>query len=230
MRNDASRLVRALLRSGVKIHEEVLPHGCVVALSRDCACGGEDVARLLATTLRVRCFDRELLDAVVREARLERHELERLDEHVSGRMDAWVHSALFSRNALPEDYWRSMSHVIVRIADHGGVIVGRGAHLILSKGLAFRVRLTGSPEVCAHRLARQESISMEDALKRVQEVNKERAGSIEKQFGRSAYDGGAFDLTLNTDRLDPPAAVAVIVHAMKQMGMPVPEEETAAVS
>jgi cytidylate kinase len=141
-----------------------------------------------------------------------------------------VHSALFSRNALPEDYWRSMSHVIVRIADHGGVIVGRGAHLILSKGLAFRVRLTGSPEVCAHRLARQESISMEDALKRVQEVNKERAGSIEKQFGRSAYDGGAFDLTLNTDRLDPPAAVAVIVHAMKQMGMPVPEEETAAVS
>jgi len=230
MTNDAARLVRALLgaEKGGEHHAHILPHGCVVALSRDCACGGEEITQMLAKKLRVRCFDKELLDAVVRETHQDREALERLDERASGKMEAWIYSALLGRNASPEDYWRSMSRVILNLAEHGGVIVGRGAHLILAKRPAFRVRLTGSPDICAERLAKKEGLPLEVARKRVLEADAERHACIQTHFHRSISDASNYDLVLNTDRLEPPAAVEIILFAMHQAGFSVPREEVQA--
>ncbi|MGD0089183.1 MAG: cytidylate kinase-like family protein [Planctomycetota bacterium] len=227
MRNDAARLVRALLGAEEQRGHlaRILPEGCVVALSRDCACGGEEIAQLLARKLRVRCFDKELLDAVARETRQDRATLERLDERASGKMDAWVYSTLFGRNVSPEDYWRSMSRVILNLAAHGGVIVGRGAHLILARSRAFRVRLTGSAELCAQRMAEKQHIPLKEAGQRVAETNAERHAFIETHFKRSINDAGNYDLVLNTDRFEIPAAVQVILVAMQHAGYPVPQEE-----
>lgn len=104
MRSDAIRLLHALVGSelGPKdAHpESVVPQGCVVALTRTCACGGEEIAQLLAGKLGVRCFDKELLETVVREAHLDREILERLDERPTGLED-WVYGILFGRNATP---------------------------------------------------------------------------------------------------------------------------------
>ena len=230
MKNDATRLVRALMgaEKGWEQHAHVLPPGCVVALSRDSACGGEEIAQLLAERLRVRCFDKELLDAVVRETHQDREALERLDERVSGKMEAWIYSALLGRNASPEDYWRSMSRVILNLAEHGGVIVGRGAHLILARRRAFRVRLTGSPDICAQRLVKKEGLPLGEARKRVAEENAERHACIQTHFHRSISDAGTYDLVLNTDRLECPAAVEIILFAMRQAGFAVPAEEVQA--
>jgi hypothetical protein len=199
-----------------------------VALSRDCGCGGEEIAQLLAKKLRVRCFDKELLDAVVHESHQDRKALERLDERASGSMEAWVYSALLGRNASPEDYWRSMSRVILNLGEHGGVFVGRGAHLILPKRRAFRARLTGSLDVCAERLAKKEGIPLEGARKRVFEANAERHACIHAHFHRSISDASTYDLVLNTDRLDCAAAVEIILFAVQQAGFDVPKEEVKA--
>ena len=227
MRNDAARLVRALMGAeGRRTHDDrVLPQGCVVALSRDAACGGEEIAQLLARKLHVRCFDRELLDAVVRETHQDRETLERLDERVSGKMEAWVYSTLFGRSVSPEDYWRSMSRIILNLAQHGGVIVGRGSHLILSRSRAFRVRLTGSPDVRAQRLAEKQHIPLKEAEQRIAETDAERHAFIETHFRRTLSDPSNYDLVLNTDRFDCPAAAQTIFYAMQQAGFAVPAEE-----
>ena len=231
MKNDAARLVRALMgaEKGLEHHTHTLPQGCVVALSRDSGCGGEEVAPLLAQRLRVRCFDKELLDAVVRETHQDRETLERLDDRASGKMEAWIYSALLGRNASPDDYWRSMSRVILNLAEHGGVIVGRGAHLILARRRAFRVRLTGSLDICAERVAKKEGLALEEARKRVAAANAERHACILTHFHRAISDASTFDLVINTDRLENPAAVVeIILLAMRQAGFDVPAEEVQA--
>lgn len=230
MKNDAARLVRALMgaEKGQERQAHILPQGCVVALSRDCGCGGEELAQLLAQKLHVRCFDKELLDAVVRETHQDREAMERLDERASGKMESWVYSALLGRNASPEDYWRSMSRVILNLAEHGGVIVGRGAHLVLARRRAFRVRVTGSLDVCAERLANKEGIPFEEARKRVAGTNAERHACLQTHFHHSLSDASTYDLVINTDRLECAAAVEIILFAMRQAGFAVPAAEVQA--
>jgi hypothetical protein len=223
-------LIRALVgaelssKDDIRV-EDVLPKGCVVAVSRDYASGGGEVARLLAARLRVRCFDKELLDGVVQDAKVPRYLMERLDEQVQSAWDDWAYSVITGKPAFKEDYRRHLVNVVLGIARSGGVILGRGAHLILDPRRAFRVRITGSLEKCAEREAQRRGISMEQARAECTRVNAERAEFTRRLYRVEWDDPTRFDLIVNSDRLDAPAMVEVILCAMRHAGMPVPVEK-----
>jgi hypothetical protein len=196
-----------------------------VTLSRDFACGGEDLARRLADSLQVQCYDREILEAVVQAAHADRYVMERLDERTSSPVEDWVYSLVSGQPAVREDYVGYLVKVVRSIAAHGGVIVGRGAHLVLARADAFRVRVTGSLDVCARRHAEQGGLSLEQARKEVAAVNQQRAKFVKVNFQGEINDLSAYDLCLNTDRLPVPQAVELILTAMRLAGYPVPRRE-----
>ncbi|MBF0215270.1 MAG: cytidylate kinase-like family protein [Magnetococcales bacterium] len=194
----------------------------LVTVSRYYGAAGSNASRLLAERLGVQLYDKELLNAIVNQTKEDKQLLASLDERVSGLVDDILHSFFSKKSITSEAYFRYMAKVILGIAPIGGVIVGRAAHLLLPRKTTFRVRLEGSLEMCAKRIAKQKDIKYEKAVKLVEESNKERdkfERQVAKRFPRAEQ---GFDLILNTDRFSPEQTVPVIVAAMAEAGFQVP--------
>ena len=203
------------LRQKAKVH--------VVTISRDFGSLGKIVAQLLADTLELRCCDRSILQQVAQRAHVDEELVKALDEHVSKISSHWWQH-LLQKDALSyEDYYHYLVKTVLSISRSGGVIVGRGANLILSENKAFRVRITGSIEQCAKRVASREQIDREESIKLVRKVNNERAEYIRMLYETDINDPSAYDLVLNSDRYDRVQMVELILDAMEKAGYKLPE-------
>lgn len=226
MKCSVERLIEALIGSEIarerKVAEEraaVQQHSTyVVTVSRGYGALGKETAQALADILGVRCCDRIILQEVAKRANVDVELIKRLDEHVDNIGSDWWHS-LFSGKSYPaERYLHHLVKVVLNIPAQGGVIVGRGAHLILGPHRCFRVRIVGSLEKCAERIGVRENIDIKAAKQRVEQVDRERAEYINELYGVHAGDSSNFDLVINTDRFTVNESVALILDAMQQAG------------
>ncbi len=187
----------------------------VVTLARDHGAGGEAIAAMVAERLGVRTYDKEILDAIVAEATSDPHLMRQLDEALPERAGMFLYASLMGLDDPQSEYQRLLTRVVNGIAFQGGVILGRGAHLLLRGRQRFRVRIVGSEEVCANRLAGG-SATPPATLDEVRRVNAARAKFFEETFKVSNHDPLQYDLIVNTDRLTNPAEVAdLIVQAFR---------------
>ena len=67
-----------------------------------------------------------------------------LDEHVKRIKGNWWHGLISGKSFSREQYFHHLVKVVLSVSLNGGVIVGRGAHLILGAERAFRVRIAGT--------------------------------------------------------------------------------------
>jgi hypothetical protein len=144
--------------------------------------------------------------------------VERLDETVKNIGSDWWLTLFGNRSYPRERYLHHLVKVVLNISLKGGVIVGRGAHLILGREHCFRVRIVGSPKQCAQRISLREGIDFDAAVRRVEQVDRERAEYLQELYGVHANDSSNFDLVLNTDRFTVEESVAVILAGMQQAG------------
>ena len=190
----------------------------VVTVSRGYGALGKETAQALADTLGVRCCDRYILQEVAKRANVDIELVRRLDDRVN-RIDGNWWETLFKGKSYPrERYLQHLVKVVLNISTKGGVIVGRGAHLILGPKRCFRVRIIGSLQKCAERISVREGIDIDAAERRVQEVDRERARYLNDLYGVHAGDGSNFDMVLNTDRFTVKETTALILDAMHRAG------------
>ena len=226
MRCNSDRLIEALIAAQMmdyqlrhSTHEEITPPTPpVVTISRNFGALGREVANLLADTLEVRCCDRYILQEVARRADVDIELVRILDEHVSKVEGHWWGDLLQQSTFNHDDYYRYLVKVVLSISRMGGVILGRGAHIILGKDKAFRVRITGSLKLCAKRVAERENLAIEQARKRVLEVDHERAEYVRLLYGAGVDDTCMYDLVLNSDRYNREQMVELILIAMQKTG------------
>ncbi len=228
MRCNADRLIEALV--GAQLHEQhaieqikakqvwkkAKTH--VVTISRNYGSMGRDIGQLLADTLEVRCCDRYILQEVARRADVDESLVKVLDEHVSHINDHWWQSLLNRNGFTYDEYYKYLVKTVLSISLRGGVIIGRGANLILGPERAFRVRIVGSPQQCAKRVAERKNISLEEAMEKVRSVDRERTEYIQKLYDTDINDPMSYDLVLNSDRYDRVQVVELILEAMQRSG------------
>ena len=196
----------------------------VVTISRSYGSHGHQIGQALADSLGVRCCDRAILEGVAKAADLDGDLVKKLDEnieHVHSR--PWM--AIFRYKSYPKErYLHHLVKVVLNISKKGGVIVGRGAHLILGPGKAFRIRIIGSRNVCARRVAERKQIDLKAARELVKKVNRRRADYLQQLYGKDINDCRNYDLVINSDRFDVESAVELILHSMRQAGYDIPEK------
>ena len=234
MRCNADRLIEALIASEMmemqrqqaekKQKRRQKTEVYVVTVSRGYGSMGKSVAQLLADTLEVRCCDRSILQQVARRAHVDEELVRALDEHVSKIKSHWWQQLLQKDTFSYEEYYHFLVKTVLSISRTGGVIIGRGANLILGEKKAFRVRINGSVEQCAKRIASRKQINREQSLQRVREVNTERAEYIQMLYNTDISDPSAYDLTLNSDRYDRVQMVDLILDAMEKAGYKLPDD------
>ena len=232
MKCSVERLIEALI--GVELARErkaaeekaaqARKAGYVVTVSRGYGSLGKRIAEALADRLEVRCCDRSILEGVAQRADVDIKLVERLDENLE-HVSTLPWKAFFKGKSFPKErYLHYLVKVVLNISKKGGVIVGRGAHLILGPNRAFRVRIIGSLDVCAQRVAEREELDIEVARERVVTVNRQRADYLEQLYGEGIDDCSDYDLVLNTDRFALEQSVALILHGMEQAGYDISAE------
>jgi len=211
--------IRSLLAAdnrGTTKRSALLETKPVVTVARGFGSWGDEIAEALAQELNVECWNQNILDALATTARTQKKLMEELDEKVTDFWDDWLHSLIRNQHIDRTDYVRHLFNFVLGVFNKGGVIVGRGAHLMLKNKKVFRVRVVASPDVCACRVARENDLTQEQALKNVAEVNEEWGEFVWEVYGSRLNDPTTYDLIINTDRLSSvDQGVELIVATMK---------------
>lgn len=195
----------------------------VVTLSRDYGALGETIAEKLAACLGIPLYDRAILERVAERAKIDAFKLEAQDENIAAGVSTFLYSLLTGTAGELHTYRRHLYDTILELAEHDALLVGRGAHLILSGRKVFRLRIVGSKLVCARRIADDNGMSLLEAERKVYEINTKRHKSIQSLFGDSFEHGSLeyaknFDLVINTDHISADSAVHIALLALHQAG------------
>lgn len=191
----------------------------VITLSRDHGSGGDEIAASLAEQLGIGIYDEEILDAIAKHANVNPSLLQDLHEKVDRTSDAWLYSVVFGQSVSKDDYLRFLVTSVRSLYRMGGIIKGRGAHVILAGRDIFRVRIIGSVEACAKRIANQQQMDLNAAKKEVRETNRKRGRLIWRLFNSRLNDASNFDIVINTDHFaDYNQVVDIIMQAMRSLG------------
>lgn len=178
------------------------PRQPVITLSRDFGSGGDVIATRLCQRLDLPLYDEELLREVATRLQDDPAIIRLLDEGFGRAKDMWLYRLLSGKDISPDAYRDTLVKVVMSLGRLGGVIVGRGAHVILSEGCALRVRVAGTPAVCAKRMAAGGHGDEAELLTRAQEINHRRGKFVWEVFHSRLSDASEFDITVNTDRMD----------------------------
>lgn len=193
--------------------------GPMVAISRDYGAGAREIAPLLAERLDVPFYDKEIIDGIVQRVEGDPRLMHRLDEAATPGLVTRVMHA-FGGIPSTEEYAKALVEVVLSIARCGGVVLGRGAHLIASAPDMYRVYLRAPPETCVERIARRENLDLVWAQHERNRIENERRRFLKRLFGRDRDDFDDFDLILNTGCLQHPEhAVDVIVSGLRACGL-----------
>jgi hypothetical protein len=221
MKCNVERVIEALIgveltaaRGAAAKKQAHSPHLPVVTVSRTYGSLGRVVAETLAARLGVRCCDREILEGVARRAQVDVELVERLDERVKAIKGDWWRAFVTGKSLSRDAYLGYLVKVVLAISQTGGVILGRGANFILRDQQQFRLRVVGSRDVCAARIAKRKGIALVEAGRRVTEVNSQRAAFVRDFLGGDTSRPEAYDLVVNTDRLSVDTIVEMVMLAM----------------
>jgi len=174
----------------------------VVTISRDYGSGGDIIAERLAQRLGVELFD----DAILKQIAVRLHEdpaaVRLLDQSIEHAKNLWFYRLLSGKDLGIANYRESLVKVVTGLGRLGGVIVGRGAHVILAESCSLRIRIAGSPEICAKRMARNGLGDLGAEIAKAKKINHRRGKFTWEMFHCRLSDAHQFDITINTDRMD----------------------------
>ncbi|MCC7491373.1 MAG: cytidylate kinase-like family protein [Fimbriimonadaceae bacterium] len=190
--------------------------GPYVAISRQYGAQGSAVAAAVAERLGYALYDRELVEAVAKDAHLQQRLIEPLDETARSDLNHWIHALLTENDLSGGQYNAALFHVLASLAAVGrAVIVGRGAHLALPADRGLRVRLYAPPEDRLRNVIAEEGLPEKAAQRKLREVEESRQRWLREAFGERAKEPFAFDLALNTATLPRATCVDLILAALR---------------
>jgi cytidylate kinase len=197
-------------------HEDSDPR-FIIAFARQAGTYARETAQEVARRLGWPLYDRELLETISRETGLHAQLLESVDE----KRQPWLRHALEElmgvAHVSEHKYVRHLVKTVLALGAKGScVILGRGAVRILPVETTLRVRLVAPREDRVKRYAREEGITAEEAVSRIDATDRERAEFLRLHFNTDANDPAEYDIVLNTARYDPGACATIICEALKQ--------------
>ncbi|WP_130469872.1 cytidylate kinase family protein [Candidatus Magnetaquicoccus inordinatus] len=219
-RSGISGLVKSTLFSDATDHSHHAENRpIVVTVSREFGSNGGKIAELLAEQLHVPCYGYSMIDQLVQTSHTTNKLISLMDEKLPRAIDAFLYSLFIEPEQSVAGYYKNLIKAVNRIAQTGGVILGRGARLILADHPhVFRVRIEGSRDICIQRIAQREGITTDAAKEKLLSIEKERSRFLKGLYKRFPNRRTYYDLVINSDRIEPLRVAAVIVQAMEGMG------------
>jgi cytidylate kinase len=189
-----------------------------ITISRQMGSMGRDVASAVAARLGYRMVWRDVINQAALQAGSPEVALATIDE--LGLL------GLRPSAAARRAYHDAVRRVIEGLAAEGSVvIVGRASQVILKDHPnVVHVKVIAPAGLRAQRVARQQNITLAAAQAQVQASDRCRRNYLRRYYQARWDDPDLYDLIINTARLAPEPAAALIYDAIQQL---VPTGETA---
>lgn len=194
----------------------------LVTISGEYGAGTKELGPALAERLHVGYFDASLLDRIVEQAQDDKRLGSRLDDLFPEFLDNWLYKLSYSSGSKRSDYYLHLVKTIMGISRRGGVIDGRGAHLILAGQKVFRLKVEAGLEYCTRQVAEREGVSQEWAAKLITKMDQERIRFVKEVYKRFPTNNTYYDLVLGAETLEHEAMLRITVKAMQLAGFNVP--------
>jgi cytidylate kinase len=198
-----------------------------ITISREYGAGGSVVARMVADTLRWRLVDNQVVEEVARRAGLTTDDVARREERgpsfierLSRALASATPELLGAEAVQPPEAEESrlvkLTEQVVRdaCADGHVVLVGRAAvALLASREDALHVRVVAEAEHRSLVIMDRLGIEKEEAVRRIKEVDANRARYHRIWYDRDWYDPRNYHLTVNTGLLGLDRSAELVVTA-----------------
>ncbi len=185
----------------------------VVCISHETGAQGDEVGRLVAGGLGYRYVDEQILIAAAEKEGLEPAQLAAVERRRAGL--ARLQLDVVTGGGLDE-ILRSLIRESIEETAAGGkvVIVAHAAALALGgREHVLRALVTGSPEARAGRLVQAEGLDPGEAARQIDRSDRGRRAYFKRFYGLDRELPLHYDLVVNTDRLPPETAAALILAA-----------------
>jgi cytidylate kinase len=210
----------------------------VVAISPTDGSAGEQVGPIVARELGFQVINEQIVAQAAQEAgvtadvvaNVERRKslLARMLEHLgeigpAGAAGVSGYAPIYEDQSPDREALRGLIRsVLEESAERGNaVIVAHAASLALGgKPDVLRVLITASPKTRARRLAEEQNISEGEANKLVSRGDAGRADYLKRFYRTSAELPTHYDIVINTDRVTPEDAAALILGAARSQQIP----------
>lgn len=187
----------------------------IITISRLFGSGGSQVAAAVAQRLGWTLYDNEVVDAVAARLRMTPVQVSAIEERVPSLVDRLATAlSLSAPESLPpaaegglatseERIVEVTQRVIEDVVQRGScVLVGRGAQCMLSERAdAMHVFCHAPRQALVQRSAEREGLSLEEAEKRVAEINRQREQFVKKHWNRTWRDPQNYHLCVDTSWL-----------------------------
>jgi cytidylate kinase len=210
----------------------------IITISRMYGSGGSDVAARVAQMLGWSLFDNAFVDAVAERLGVSASEVQAREERTPSLVERLASAlAVASPEILPpptdqvppsEERLADVTRRIIEeaVARGHAVLVGRGAQSVLARRAGVLHVFCYAPrEALARRVAARRGVSLAEAEKNVDEINKQRDQYVRTTFKRSWKAPENYHLCVNTEWLGVDGAADLIVDAARGMGIVARKEE-----
>ncbi|MCE5212781.1 MAG: cytidylate kinase-like family protein [Deltaproteobacteria bacterium] len=171
----------------------------VITISRLSGCGAWNIAKQLSEELEIDFFDQEIVDAIAKNADVNRRVVETVDEQDNSIVLDWLSMLTAERHLWPNEYRDQLTKVIGAIGAHGhAVILGRGAGYILPKEICLRVLVVAPLERRIENVREAYKVSEKVARQNVMGKESERIAFIRGYFHEDMLNPVNYDLVFNT--------------------------------
>jgi cytidylate kinase len=189
----------------------------VITISREYGGGrGLVIGQLVAKSLEFEFFERKLVEKIAASAKVRERIVESLDDRRMNAITEYLTTQFETGGFTSSDYLQHLSKVLLAVGQHGrAVIVGRGAHFILSPERTLRVRLIAPLETRVQQIASDHDLTLKEARAQVLQMDAEREAFGRQHFNKDVTDSGNYDLVLNYAAFTAEVAAELVVKAFK---------------
>jgi hypothetical protein len=189
----------------------------MITISREYGAYGGEMGKIVARNLKIDFHAQELVHQIAAHAHVREQVVQALDERAQGSLRLWVDDLITIRKFEATDYLNALTETVGAIARHSrGVLVGRGAHLILDPARTLRVRVFAPADKRALYVSEREGMTLAEAKVKVARVDEERREFFQRHFRTDVANASGFDLTINTGSFSLEAGAQIVAEAYRQ--------------
>lgn len=184
-----------------------------ITISRGMGSGARVVAEKLAHDIGWSLWDKELVEAVAKDASVSQRVVELFDEKTRSEIDLMTRAALGDNEMGGFLYATHLAKAVASIAKLGNaIILGRGANLLLPK--ALHVRIDASDEYRIRNMMQFETMTHAAAEAKIRESDKERHHFMVSLFGKERVEHAQYDLIIWMDKFENDTVTNIIKAAL----------------
>ena len=200
----------------------------IITISRQFACGGKEIGKLVAEKLNIDFYDKELLAIVAKKSGYAIEFLEETGEFVNTSLlfnvatGAMTGHRQFIQNPhmpLPDKVYVAQHNIIKELAEKGPcVILGRGADNILKdRDDVFNVFICGDMEFRKDHAIKCHSMEEKNIEKEILKRDKKRAAHYNHYSDGVWGDAKNYHMTLNSSVIGIEKCADIIVNTVKEL-------------